>query len=296
MAEQRMSPDAALAPALTWDRVRSYVKLEHTLFSVPVLLSAALLASGGWPDWGRLLVVLLAAAGARTAGMSLNRIVDRAIDARNPRTAVRELPSGKMHLGHAGVVTLAGLLVYVAGAAWLGRVCLALSPIPVLVFWGYPYLKRFTPLAHFGVGLSLSLAPVGAYLAMRPDMLQTLRGVWPLALFTFFWVSGFDIIYATLDVEFDRGEGLRSLPADLGLDRALAISGLLHALALACLAALVAVRWNHPSAWLMWGVCAVLLFLEHRHSRDVDLAFFRFNAWISFAVLGLALAGVFLRP
>ena len=285
-----------MAPALTWDRVRSYVKLEHTLFSVPVLLSAALLASGGRPAWTRVLVVLMAAAGARTAGMSLNRIVDRYMVARNPRTAIRELPAGRMHLGHAGVVTVAGLGVYLAGAAWLGPVCLALSPIPVLVFWGYPYLKRFTPLAHFGVGLSLALAPVGAYLALRPDLLETLRGVWPLALFTFFWVSGFDIIYATLDMDFDRRDGLRSLPADLGPDRALAISGVLHALALACLAALVASRWNHPSAWLLWGVCAVLLFLEHRNSRDVDLAFFKFNAWISFAVLGLAAAGIYLRP
>ncbi len=282
-------------PAFSWGRLRSYVKLEHTLFSVPVLLSAAVMASGGWPPLLPSLVLLAAAAGARTAGMSLNRIVDRAIDAHNPRTAVRELPAGKLSMGHAVFITAASLGIYLAGAFYLGRLCVLLSPIPVAIFWGYPYLKRVTPLAHFGVGLALAMAPLGAYLALRQDIMGALRGAGPLAAFTFFWVAGFDIIYATLDVEFDRSHGLHSMPADFGVERALALSGALHALAFGCLAWLTFTRWPHPGAIAMLGVCGLLLFLEQRKAQDVELAFFKFNAWLSFAVLALVLAGQFLK-
>ena len=281
-------------PALTWARFRSYVKLEHTLFSVPVLLAAAVLAAGGWPRWDRVLVTLLAAAGARTAGMSLNRIVDRRLDAFNPRTAGRELPAGRLTLAQAGLATVAALLVYELGAWYLSPVCVALSPVPLLVFWGYPYLKRFTPLAHFGVGLALSMAPLGAYLAIRPQPLAALRGAAPLALFTFFWVSGFDIIYATLDEESDRRNGLHSMPADFGVRRALGVSAVLHALAFAALCWLAWTRLHGVPGWAMLAVCGALLVLEHRNATDVDLAFFKFNAWLSFAVLGLVLAGRFL--
>ncbi len=281
-------------PALTWDRFRSYVKLEHTLFSVPVLLAAAVLAAGGVPAWDRVLVTLVAAAGARVAGMSLNRIVDRRLDALNPRTAVRELPAGKISLAQAWLATVAALAVYEAGAWYLAPVCVALSPIPVLVFWGYPYLKRFTPLAHFGVGLALSMAPLGAYLAIRPDPGAALAGAAPLAVFTFLWVSGFDVIYATLDEASDRRNGLHSLPADVGTARALAVSAVLHALAFAALCWLTVARLHGVAAWGALGLCGVLLLLEHRNATDVDLAFFRFNAWLSFAVLALVLAGVFL--
>ncbi|MBI5835683.1 MAG: UbiA family prenyltransferase [Candidatus Eisenbacteria bacterium] len=281
-------------PAFTWARFRSYVKLEHTLFSVPVLLAAAVLAAGGLPPWDRVLVTLVAAAGARTAGMSLNRIVDRRLDALNPRTAARELPAGRISLPQAWIATVAALLVYEAGAFYLAPVCVALSPLPVLVFWGYPYLKRFTPLAHFGVGLALALAPLGAYLAVRPDPGPALRGAAPLALFTFFWVSGFDIIYSTMDEASDRRNGLHSMPADLGARRALAVSAALHALAFAALGWLTFTRLHGPVAWVALAGCGALLLLEHRNATDVNLAFFKFNAWLSFAVLALVLAGVFL--
>ncbi|HVP40075.1 MAG TPA: UbiA-like polyprenyltransferase [Candidatus Saccharimonadales bacterium] len=290
MAESSVTP----RPALTWGRFRSFVRLEHTLFSVPVLLGAAVLAARGWPPLDRLLVTLVAAAGARTAAMSLNRIVDRRLDALNPRTAGRELPAGRLSVAQAWGVTLAALAVYGAGAWYLSPVCAALAPVPVVVFCGYPYLKRVTPLAHFGVGLGLSLAPLGAYLAMRPEPLGALRGSAPLTLFTFFWVSGFDVIYATLDVESDRRLGLHSMPADWGAARALRVSAALHALAFAALAWLVLARFPHPAALALLAACGALLFLEHRNASDVDLAFFRFNAWLSFAVLALVLAGQFL--
>jgi 4-hydroxybenzoate polyprenyltransferase len=134
------------------------------------------------------------------------------------------------------------------------------------------------------------MAPLGAYLAMRPDVPAALRGAAPLALFTFFWVSGFDIIYATLDEESDRRNGLHSMPADFGLRRALRVSAVLHALAFAALVWLVVSRTPSLAAWGMLGACGMLLLLEHRNATDVNLAFFKINAWLSFAVLGLALA------
>jgi len=279
---------------LTWARFRSYVKLEHTLFSVPVLLAAALLGEGHWPRWDRLLAILLAAAGARTAGMSANRIVDRFLDAHNPRTAARELPAGRMNLAQAIVVTGVAVGVYLAGAWYLGPLCLTLSPVPLLVFWGYPYLKRFTPLAHFGVGLSLAQAPLGAYLAVHPVIRDTLLQAGPLALFTWLWVAGFDIIYGTLDVDFDRGHGLHSMPADWGVERALTVSGWLHFLAFCALTWVTLSHWLKPAPVVALAACGALLFLEHQKALDVELAFFKFNAWLSFAVLGVVLAGTYL--
>jgi 4-hydroxybenzoate polyprenyltransferase len=285
---------ASARAQFSWGRLRSYVKLEHTLFSVPILLAASVLAVKGRPPLIATLVLLVAAAGARTAGMSLNRIVDRFIDARNPRTAVRELPSGKLSMSHAIWITMLAIGVYLAGAIYFGPLCVLLSPIPLVVFWGYPYLKRFTPLAHFGVGLSLALAPLGAAAALTGTVSGAFRAGGILSLFTFLWVAGFDIIYGTLDVEFDRKSGIHSLPADVGIPAALRISGLLHALAFLCLAALALSRGIHTGALIVLGVCGTLLFLEHRNAQDVDLAFFKFNAWLSFAVLGLVLALQFL--
>src|SRR5262245_10815222 len=219
---QPKSPPQALA-----DYAR-FVKLEHTLFSLPLIVAGALIGrSSAALTWGRLVLLLLAGAGARTFALSVNRIVDRALDARNPRTAARELPGGRMHLGEAWGVALAGLVVYVVCAALLPRICLLLSPIPLAVFVGYPYLKRFTPLCHLGVGLSLALSPLGGYVAVTGS-LRGIESVLPLAGFALLWVAGFDIIYATLDEAHDRAHGVRSLPAAIGAAGALRVSGWFH--------------------------------------------------------------------
>src|SRR5919109_1682195 len=173
----------------------SFVKVEHTLFSFPLILSGAFLAARGVPQLRTLVLILIAAFGARTAALGLNRIIDREIDRRNPRTKERELPSGKISLLEASVVVGGGILIYLIAAYLICDFVLYLSPIPLVVFTFYPYMKRFTSLCHFGVGLGLSLSPIGGWFAVRCSANEIIPPLL-LSLFTFFWVSGFDVIYA----------------------------------------------------------------------------------------------------
>ena len=262
-----------------------FVKAEHTLFSLPLIFSGAVLAGREWPS-GRLCALLLGAGfGARTAAFALNRVIDRQLDARNPRTANRELPRGTLRLSEAWGVFGAGVALYGACAAAIAPICLYLSPIPLAIFVIYPYMKRFTPLAHFGVGLADAMAPLGGWIAVK----QTLEGIGPgfwLASFTFFWVSGFDVIYATMDEAFDRSAGLHSLPARLGSRTALRMSGVLHGLAFAALAVLYRSHLRTPVALATLLAIGALLYWEHRQAHDVDLAFFKINAVLGFGVLG----------
>ena len=286
-AIQTKSPWQALA-----DYAR-FVKLEHTLFSLPLIVAGALIGRASVAlTGGRLVLLLLAGAGARTFALAMNRIVDRALDARNPRTAARELPGGRMRLAEAWGVALAGLAVYFVAAALLPRLCLLLSPVPLAVFVGYPYLKRFTPLCHLGVGLALALSPLGGYVAVT----GSLRGavaVLPLAGFALLWVAGFDIIYATLDEAHDRAHGVRSLPAALGSAPALGVSRVFHAVAFALLV-LWALQFGSGAPWMWLSLAAVgaLLWWEQRAARTVELAFFRINSWLGFVVLAFVWAGL----
>jgi 4-hydroxybenzoate polyprenyltransferase len=288
----RAGGGAPLAPAgrlRTWGR---FVRFEHTLFSLPLLFAGVLLGTGGLDVPIALLgKVLLAGTGARTAALGLNRIIDRRIDAANPRTATRELPSGAMGIGEAGALTTAGVLVYAAAAWWIAPICLALAPLPLAVFTAYPYLKRWTPWCHLGVGLGLAMAPLGGWFAARLE----LSDVGPpllLGLFTLAWVAGFDVIYATLDEEFDRKAGVRSLPARYGRRTALRIARGLQGLAWVALAALVFWRLSWPAAHLPLLVVGALLVWENARARDIDLAFFRINVWVGFAALATVAAGV----
>jgi 4-hydroxybenzoate polyprenyltransferase len=291
-----LSQPIALAPTNPALLVSRFVKLEHTLFSLPVIFGGTLLADASGLTLSRVAWIVAAGLGARTAAMALNRIIDRRIDAANPRTAGRELPARAMPLGAAWGVTLAGVALYVVAAAALSPLCLALSPVPLAVFVLYPYLKRVTPLCHLGVGAALALAPLGGWLAAGPDSISEIgaNAVAPLLLaaFTFFWVAGFDIIYATLDEEFDRAHGIRSLPEALGRDRALRVSALLHACGVAALAAL-ALHAGFGAASLPFLLAILVLFaLEHWHARNVDLAFFKLNIFVGFAALAFVAAGV----
>jgi 4-hydroxybenzoate polyprenyltransferase len=268
-----------------------FVKIAHTVFSLPMIIAGMMVGAGGLPTLRVFLLALAAATGARTTALALNRIIDRSIDARNPRTAARELPRGTLSLPQAWLVTLGGLAVYLAAAGALGRFVLALSPIPLIVFAGYPYLKRFTPLCHLGVGLGLALSPMGGWVAVTRSMHEVGR-ILPLGLFGLFWVSGFDVIYATLDEEFDRACGVHSLPAALGRTQALSISACLHLLAFL---SLLGLWW--VNAWPAWSLAlllpvALLLWIEQRASRNVELAFFRINILVGFAVLAFVAVGV----
>lgn len=268
-----------------------FVKIEHTLFSFPLLLSGALLARDQTLTLRTLFLILIAGAGARAAALSLNRIIDRSFDRENPRTAGRELARGVMTLGEGWLVTSIGTSVYLSAAYLISPRCLILSPLPLAVFVLYPLMKRFTPWAHFGVGAGLSLAPLGAWYAVSLSF-EDFGPALALSLFTFFWVSGFDVIYATLDEAFDRKAGLRSLPAWLGKKKALRVSLVLHLAAFLCLGALYLFSFRGLAAGLLLLVVGGLLFLEHRKAEDVELAFFKINALVGFVVLAFVYVGV----
>lgn len=267
-----------------------FVKIEHTFFSLPMIFSGVFLSSRGLPGWSTVILILVAATGARSVAFSLNRIIDREIDKRNPRTMVRELPSGKMSVFEAIMVLVLGAAAYFGAAALISPFCLYLSPIPIIVFTLYPYMKRFTPFCHFGVGLGLAMAPLGGWFAMHP----TFSGILPaalLGLFTFFWVSGFDVIYSTLDELFDRQEKLYSFTSRYGKARALRYSGYLHALAFICLGLLFALYIRAILALPFLILTGFLLYMENKKAEDVELAFFKINAFLGFSVLGMVVMG-----
>lgn len=281
----------------------SFVKIEHTLFSLPMIYAgmafgvyATSRSGDAMPSVGELVrsgfFILLAATGARTVGFALNRIIDRHIDAKNPRTATRDLPSGRMSLKEAYSVLFTALAIYFASAAMLNSLCLALSPIPLAVFAIYPFMKRFTVFAHFGVGASLALGPLGGYFAVRP----TLDGALPailLSLFTWCWVSGFDIIYATADEQFDKKEGLFSMPSRFGSTRALQVSAFIHVISFLLLVGVYLAAFRGSIlALILLGTSGALLYLEQKKSTDVELAFFKINAVLGFVVFLFVMIGV----
>ena len=269
-----------------------FVKIEHTLFSLPLIFSGVFLASKELPTWTLVMLILVAATGARTAALALNRIIDREIDRRNPRTIVRELPSGRMNLSEALIVLSLGIVLYLGSAALISPFCLALSPLPLVIFTIYPYMKRFTALAHFGVGLGLAMAPLGGWFAVEQSFQNILPGAL-LSLFTLFWVTGFDIIYSTLDELFDREEQLFSFSSRYGRTRALRISAFLHFLAFCSLAVLFLMYIKALAAVPLLMLSGYLLFLEQRKAGDVELAFFKINAVLGFVILGMIVVGVY---
>lgn len=270
-----------------------FIKIEHALFSLPITFAGALLAQGGWPPWRLSLLVILAGVGARTFAMAVNRVIDVQVDAKNPRTKNRELVTGALSLWDGLLVAAAGLAVYIWCAQSINSFCLLWSWVPLLFFVIYPTLKRFTWLCHFGLGLTWALAPLGGWFAVRPGF----EGSWPawiLAAFSFFWLSGFDIIYGTLDEEFDRQEGLFSLPARFGRRRALRVSMAAHFLAFVCLALLFFTSLQGANAAFMCLGAGALLFVEQLVVDHVDLAFFKINVITGFVVLVMVVLG--LRP
>jgi 4-hydroxybenzoate polyprenyltransferase len=269
----------------------SFIKLEHTLFSLPLLFAGAVLAEGSLPSWRTLGLILIAGAGARTVALVLNRVIDRHIDRENPRTQERHLASGKMKLIEAYAVGVLGLVVYVWAAQALSDFCLKLSWIPLVAFTAYPYFKRITPWTHVGLGLVWSLVPLAGFFAVKPS-LDGAGPVFVLAVFSVFWLAGFDIIYATLDEEFDRRAGVRSLPAHLGSYRALKVSALFHLLAFFTLIFLYGFWLGGPLTVMLLAIVGVLLFLEQYFSAYVDFSFFHVNIWIGVAVLVFIMTGV----
>jgi len=264
------------------------IKLSHSIFALPFALAAAVLASRQVEvTWVQLAWIVVCMVAARSSAMGFNRIVDRRIDAANPRTATREIPAGEISVGAAWAFTLLSAALFVAASAALGRLVLYLSPVALGIIWGYSLTKRFTALCHVVLGVALALAPTGVWLALVgewgwvPALLSVAVGT---------WVAGFDIIYSCQDHDFDRDAGLRSVPAVLGVKGALWLSAGLHLLTVGTLAALPAVVTLGWPYWVGLVLIAVVLTYEHSIVKPTDLsridkAFFDLNGYISVGFL-----------
>jgi 4-hydroxybenzoate polyprenyltransferase len=265
------------------------IRLSHTIFSLPFALASAALASRHVSvSLPQVVAIVFCLATARAAAMGFNRIVDRSIDARNPRTAEREIPTGKISLPAAWAFTIGSAALFVAGAAWLGPLTLGLAPVALAVVFFYSLTKRFTAWCHVVLGLALALAPTAVWIALTAGY-----GATPLLLSVAVgtWVAGFDVIYACQDAAFDRSEGLFSLPSRLGLRSALLISAGLH---VGTMCALAAIPFVEPLGWTYGvGLLAMALVLAYEHAivtptdlSRVNKAFFDLNGYVSLLFLG----------
>jgi 4-hydroxybenzoate polyprenyltransferase len=311
-------------------KVKSYlslIKFSHTIFAMPFeligffLASASLFKQFSRPETGlieehfsqdypriisfvteaptnftqlaiRLFLIILCMVFARSAAMAFNRYLDRKFDAKNPRTAIREIPAGTLKANSVLLFTIVNCLLFIACCFFINELCFYLSPVALTIVLGYSYTKRFTPLCHLILGLGLSLAPIGAYLAVTGQF-SFLPILFSLAVL--FWVSGFDIIYALQDEEFDKSQQLYSIPAWLGKAMALRVSELLH---LISAAAILFAGWYGNFGWLYWiGAAAFVGMLIYQHSivkpndlQRVNLAFMTANgiASVVFAIFVIA--------
>lgn len=269
------------------------IKFEHTVFALPFAYVAMVLAADGWPGWRIFVWVTLAMVGARTLAMSVNRLADRFIDARNPRTATRHLPAGLLTPWQVGAAAAASGALLLFSAWMLNPLCLMLAPLAVLFLVGYSYTKRFTWLTHWILGFTDGIAAAGGWIAVRAAFDPPVYVLW-LALTV--WIAGFDLIYACQDVEFDRREGLHSVPARFGVAAALRAAKVCHALTVA---AFVVLGWMMGLGLLYWvgvAVVAGLLVYEHRLVSPTDLsrldiAFFNVNGYIAVILFAAVLAG-----
>lgn len=259
------APQAAglgLVPALL-----GLVRFSHTIFALPFALSAALLANMEIPRAATLGWILLAMVGARSLAMALNRIIDADIDAQNPRTASRELPSGRLRMGQVVGFCAVSLGVLLIAVSQLPEETWVLWPVPVAAFVLYPLAKRVTWACHLALGLTIGIAPMGAWLAVTGDL-----GAAPimLGLGVALWIAGFDVIYALLDVEFDRANDVHSVPARFGEARALWVTRALHVAAIALLAGAGAAAGTGALYFVGVGLCAAVLLVENTIVRPGD--------------------------
>lgn len=263
------------------------IKFEHTVFALPFAFLGAFLAAQGLPGWSVSGLVILAMIGARSCAMAFNRLVDIPYDAANPRTSGRALPRGLISRSFVAAFTAVSAAVFVLAAWMLNPLAFYLSPVALIVVLAYSYTKRFTVLSHIFLGLSLGIAPVGGWVAVRGTLdIEPLF----LAAAVMFWVAGFDIIYACQDIDFDRRAGLYSLPARFGIKNSLRISALFHLVMVVLL--VVVFAWSKLTAVSWLGLFCVALALIYEHSlvkpndlSKVNAAFFTVNGIVSLALL-----------
>mgnify|MGYP001943093124 CR=1 FL=1 len=269
--------------------VRAYldlVKFEHTLFALPFAYSGMLLAAGGWPGWATFGWITLAMVGARTAAMALNRLIDARIDARNPRTANRELPAGVLGRGDALLLVLLGFGAFSLAGWALNPLTLALLPVAVLALTLYPYTKRFTFLCHLWLGVSIGAAAAGGWIAVTGSFQPAALLLWAVVAL---WIAGFDIVYGILDLGFDRQHGVHSIPAAFGEQAAVNISGAMHLVSWLLLLALpLLLPLGLPYLLSTLAVGVVLLYahlLVRRLGAAAALQSFNANLYVSAIVL-----------
>jgi 4-hydroxybenzoate polyprenyltransferase len=272
------------------------IKIEHTLFALPFAFLGAVLAARGLPTWWQTLWIALAMTGARSAAMAFNRIADRAYDAANPRTRTRAIPAGLLSLSFAWTFTAASAALFFLSAAMLNRLTLLLAPLALGSVLLYSYTKRVTSLSHVVLGWCLAIAPTGAWIAVRGSLESPVPLL--LSLVVLLWTAGFDVLYACQDYEFDREAGLRSIPARVGIARALLVSRLLHAGALAALVGLYLTASLGGLALAGVLTTGALLVYQHSLVRADDLsrlnaAFFTANAFVSVILLATFGGAVF---
>jgi 4-hydroxybenzoate polyprenyltransferase len=270
------------------------IKFSHTVFAFPFALMGAVLASlvsGSVPGVGQIFWICVAMVGARSAAMGLNRIIDARIDASNPRTVNREIPAGKVSMREAVLFVGTSILVLLFAAWMLNPLCLYLSPIALAFLFLYSYCKRFTSLAHIVLGVCLAAAPIGAWIALRGDI------GWPAVVLGFavlFWVAGFDVFYALQDVDFDREQGLHSIPVRFGIDKSIQLVRLFHIIMVVLLLFLLWVDGLGVIYFIGVLIITGLLVYEHLLVRPDDLsrldaAFFNMNGYISITIFAFTL-------
>ncbi len=288
-----------------WARTRTtleMIKWEHSIFALPFALTAVLLAANGLPDWRlvlpmKLVWILVAMVAARSSAMAFNRWADAELDAANPRTKSRAIPAGLLTRNFVLGFTLLAAAVFVAAAAELNRLTLYLTPVCLLVLWGYSYLKRFTRWSHLGLGLALGLAPTAAWIAVRGSLDARIL---VLTAAVTLWAGGFDVLYACQDYEHDRAAGLHSLPQAAGIPAAFKTARLMHLAMLGLLVWFGALFHFHALGWL--GIVAVGLLLAYEHSlvsprdlRRLNAAFFTMNGVIAMVFLAFVAGDLWLR-
>jgi 4-hydroxybenzoate polyprenyltransferase len=273
------------------------IKIEHTLFALPFALLGAIAAARGVPSPKTIFWIAVAMVGARSAAMAFNRLVDRDFDAANPRTATRALPAGLVGVQFVRAFTIGSALLLVLAAGMLNWLALALSPVALASVLGYSYTKRFTALSHLALGWALSIAPAGAWIAVRGDLT---REPLLLSLVVLLWTAGFDVLYACQDADFDRVAGLFSIPSRLGIGRALWVARALHALMFAALVAFYVLTGSGALGLVGVVVTGALLVYQHAIVRADDLsrldaAFFTTNAFVSVILLATVGGGILVR-
>ena len=284
------------ASTSAWGRIlllSETIKFEHSVFALPFAAATAFLVADGLPDWSPLLWLAVAMVGARTFGMGANGVIDAQIDARNPRTASRAIPAGLITSRQVWVYMGVALAAFLLAVSQLDRLAWYLSPIVIVVLVFYPYTKRFTWLAHLALGAVYLIIPPATWVALNGELNW---GVTWLGIGAMFWVAGFDIIYATADIEIDRAQGLNSIPSRFGIRAALWLSCSFHLMTVIALVIAGTLLDVHALYYVGAGVAALLLTYEQRLISPTDLsrlgaAFFTMNGVIAVVFAGCVIAG-----